>query len=73
MGNIHLPETPAYLCPKCGARIRWSCNTNTGIALCSNGPGVTRTFKPGEAINIVFCDWEGRVERRPDGNVEIYY
>jgi hypothetical protein len=68
-----LPATPVYLCPLCGDRIRWSCNQYTGIATCSNGPMVTRKFQPGEPLNVVFCMWEGRVERRLDGHVEIYY
>jgi hypothetical protein len=75
MDDVHvvIPDSPTFRCPMCDARVHWSCGGKVGIAQCSNGPNVTRVFKRGEPLNVKICTWEGKVERRPDGNVEIYY
>ena len=64
----------AYACPLCGGEIYWSCSSmGTGYAQCSNNSGVTRVFELDTIHTIKFCNWQGFVERRPDGKVEIYY
>ena len=39
----------------------------------SKSPKSTRSWRRGEFHNLTFCTWEGYVERRPNGQVEIYY
>ena len=63
-----------YACPECGGQIRWSCGyTGKGYAQCENSPTVTRVFELDTIRTMKFCEWHGYCERRPDGNMEIYY
>ena len=66
-------KVAAHKCPKCGADIRWTCSGKTGYAYCANSLIASRVFTLDTVHTMPVCDWEGRCERRPDGNVEIYY
>lgn len=66
-------KTRVWRCPKCTAKIKWSCNGPRGFAMCSNSLRITRNFALDDLETMLVCDWEGFVERRPDGKVEIYY
>ena len=68
------PHDSAHKCPKCGAAIRWSCGyTGRGYAHCANNSTATRIFELDSIHTMKFCDWQGYCERRPDGNIEIYF
>ena len=58
-------------CPLCGERVHWACHGKTGYAYCSQSPTATRLIVLG--MPMVFCEWEGKCKRRPDGGVEIFY
>ena len=62
-----------WRCPLCTAPIKWACSGQTGYAMCSNSLRVSREFTLDDVRTMPVCNWEGRVERRPDGKVEIYY
>jgi len=66
-------ESDSRSCPACGSVIYWSCPGDTGYAYCSRSAAATRMWKPGELKYLPVCDWEGKVSRRQDGKVEIYY
>lgn len=70
----YIPDDATKRCPKCGARITWSCGyTGKGYAHCSRSTLATRVFDLDTVHTMKICDWQGYCERRPDGKVEIYY
>tara|TARA_A100001391_G_scaffold97496_1_gene64519 strand:+ start:259 stop:492 length:234 start_codon:yes stop_codon:yes gene_type:complete len=66
-------DADVFYCPKCLAEIRWVCHGKSGYAYCANSVGATRIFEVGKVDKMIFCNWEGKTFRRPDGKVEIYY
>ena len=73
MGDSKTIKARVYRCPKCGADITWACHGQKGWASCTNSITATRVFTLDDIDTLIACDWQGRVERRPDGKVEIYY
>ena len=66
-------KTRVWRCPRCAAELIWSCNGSRGFAMCANSLRTTRDFTLDDLETMIVCNWEGFVERRPDGKIEIYY
>lgn len=71
--TIFTMEAGDHRCPLCSSPIRWACPGNSGYAYCSMAPDSTRVFRVGYGHLLDFCIWEGKVLRRPNGKIEIYY
>ena len=71
--TIFTMESGNHRCPLCDSPIRWACPGNVGYAYCSKSPDATRAFRIGEGHLLETCHWKGKVLRRANGKIEIYY
>jgi len=69
--RLLIPHPDGFKCPQCASRVHWSCRGRSGYAYCSKSSSATRLITPG--ASMFFCEWEGKVRRRRDGEVEIIY
>ena len=65
-------RTTKNTCPLCGRDIIWACHGKTGYAYCSKGPKATHEFTK-DNMNMRFCLWEGKCQRRKNGDIEFIY